>query len=377
MARNICILSDGTGQAGGSNPIDWTNVYRLYKATRAIAPERQLAFYDPGLGSHPDTGKPRPLLRRLTDLLSQATGYGITRNIIDCYTAALLSYRPGDRLYLFGFSRGAYTVRSLGGTLGLCGIPPGFADVMRWDEFEPKLEGEARAIATEAVTTVYQERDEGKRLEAAAHFRERYRCGEAPPYFIGVWDTVRALGIKGVSDLFPGRHHFNNDRLDARVVHGRQALSIDENRKTFKPEIWDERAAPEGQIVQRWFAGVHTDVGGGYGLAMGLADLTLGWITTEATTIAHPLLVEPELTASLRPDALGKQHDELRSGIVPWLRGTREAYVASERLGSVAQADGSVDPRFRAGLVPVLDDEWPYRPLALKAHRDFSRYYAG
>ncbi|WP_082767517.1 DUF2235 domain-containing protein [Bosea sp. PAMC 26642] len=375
MARNICIFSDGTGQAGGANPINWTHVYRLFKATREIDPPRQICFYDPGLGSSPDAGETRGLFRRVKDALAQATGYGITDNIVDCYTALLLSYRPGDTVYLFGFSRGAYTVRSLGGALGLCGIPPGLPKLERWDEFEAQIHGDVRDIAKEAVTKVYQERDAGMRAAAAAAFRTKYGSQELPPHFIGVWDTVKALGIKGISDLLPGRHSFNNDLLNPKVAHGRQALSIDENRKTFKPEIWDERGAPPRQIEQRWFSGVHTDIGGGYGLAMGLSDITLTWMLDAATMIDPPLLVDPLLVAELRPDHRGIQHDELQSGVLPWMPGTRENFVTNAYFGSPGKPSVEVDPRFREPKVPILDEERPYRPVAMRQHPDFQHYY--
>jgi uncharacterized protein (DUF2235 family) len=374
MARNICIFSDGTGQAGGANPINWTNVYRLFKATRDVAPPRQICFYDPGLGAHPDGEEPG-WDKWLLNKISQATGYGITTNIIDCYTALLLSYQPGDTVFLFGFSRGAYTVRSLGGALGLCGVPPGLPKLKRWDEFEGEMASSVRAIAKEAVTKVYQERDASRREQAAAEFRDKYGSRQVPPHFIGVWDTVKALGVKGISDLLPGRHTFNNDILNPKVAHGRQALAIDENRKTFRPELWDERAAPAGQIEQRWFSGVHTDVGGGYGLAMGLSDITLEWMLDAATTIDRPLLVDPALRGTLKADHRGKQHDELRTGLVPWSRGTREDFLSSAYFPGHGKASDQVDPRFREPKVPILDDEWPYRPVAMRQHPEFVRYY--
>lgn len=374
MARNICIFSDGTGQAGGANPINWTNVYRLFKATRDIAPSRQICFYDPGLGAHPD-GEVPGWDKWLLNKLSQATGYGITTNIIDCYTALLLSYQPGDTVFLFGFSRGAYTVRSLGAALGLCGVPPGLPKLQRWDEFDAEMHNSVRAIAKEAVTKVYQERDAHRREDAAIAFRKTYGSREVPPHFIGVWDTVKALGIKGISDLLPGRHTFNNDVLNPKVAHGRQALAIDENRKTFRPELWDERQAPLGQIEQRWFSGVHSDIGGGYGLAMGLSDLALKWMLDAATTIDRPLLVDPKLPAELNLDHRGKQHDELRTGLIPWSRGTREDSLSSPYFPGFGTAADRVDPRFREPRVPILDDEQPYRPVAMRQHPAFSRYY--
>ncbi len=361
MARNICIFSDGTGQAGGDNPIDWTNVYRLYKATRDADPTRQICFYDPGLGAHPDGEKPG-LVRRALNILSQATGYGITTNIVDCYTALLLSYEPGDQVFLFGFSRGAYTVRSL-------------PKLARWSELERSLAHEVRAIAEEAVTRVYQERDETKRHEAAAAFRQRYGSQELPPTFVGVWDTVRALGVKGLNGFTLGRHSFNNNRLNQGVPHGRQALAIDENRKTFAPELWEEDEANPDRIKQVWFAGVHTDVGGGYGLKMGLSDITLDWMLTEATAIPQPLIVDPALPASLAPDPLGKQHDQLKSGWIPFTPGTREAFIPPRRSQAGRPVFDTVPPRFKAPAVPILDETLPYRPKALEGHPDYGHLY--
>ena len=128
--RNILIFSDGTGQAGGITFDEYrSNVYKLYRATRCgpdteIDPDKQLAFYDPGFGS-PLSGQGIRFgfLRKFYNLVSSATGLGITRNIIDCYAALICFYRPGDRIFLFGFSRGGLCVRCLGGVLGLCGIP--------------------------------------------------------------------------------------------------------------------------------------------------------------------------------------------------------------------------------------------------------------
>lgn len=373
MARNICIFSDGTGQAGGDNPINWTNVYRLYKSTRAIDPVRQICFYDPGLGAHPDGEEPG-LVRRALNILSQATGYGITTNIVDCYTALLLSYEPGDQIFLFGFSRGAYTVRSLGGAIGLCGVPPGLPKLARWSELQRSLAHDVRTIAEEAVTRVYQERDETKRHEAAAAFRRRYGSEELPPTFVGVWDTVRALGVKGLNSFTLGRHSFNNNRLHKGVPHGRQALAIDENRKTFAPELWEEDEEHPDRIKQVWFAGVHTDVGGGYGLKMGLSDITLDWMLKEATAIPQPLIVDPALPASLLPDALGKQHDQLRSGWIPFTPGTREGFVPLRPSQGGRPIFGTVPPRFEAPEVQILDERRPYRPQALRDHPDFSSF---
>jgi uncharacterized protein (DUF2235 family) len=210
MPKNILIFSDGTGQAGGIFVDEnRSNVYKLYRATRVgpdstIDPERQLAFYDPGLGSQSDGGQIKiAVARKIYNFISQGTGLGITRNIIDCYAAILNLWRPGDRIFLIGFSRGAYTVRCVGGVLSFCGVPTHMkiGEPLRYDS------GTIRTIAAEAVKQVYQygssiKGDPFKELreERARDFRRVHgsdQDGHANeyPHFIGVFDTVAALGV--------------------------------------------------------------------------------------------------------------------------------------------------------------------------------------
>lgn len=214
MPKNILIFSDGTGQAGGLKPDQaLSNVYKLYRAARVspendVDPERQVAFYDAGLGTENDEGsipiRPIKLYRKA---LSGATGTGISRNIADCYEAIIKHYEPGDRVFLFGFSRGAYTARCVGGVMSYCGIPTQGADGSPLPRFGNAL----RRIAVEAVREVY-EHGSGKagpkyaaeRQEKAKRFRKKYdsedSAGEANelPYFVGVFDTVAALGSAGL-----------------------------------------------------------------------------------------------------------------------------------------------------------------------------------
>lgn len=214
MSRNIVIFSDGTGQRGGLLVDERrSNIYKLYRACRiapdsCVDPGRQLAFYDPGLGTLPGgIDSPLALARSFYNLASQATGLGITGNIIDCYAALLRLWEPGDRIFLFGFSRGAYTIRCLGGVLRLCGIPTSAADgaVLKRDT------ASLRRIASEAVriynyTNSRPKSDRTPRqaelLNHRALLAERFRAqygsegqdgGNARPYFIGVFDTVASL----------------------------------------------------------------------------------------------------------------------------------------------------------------------------------------
>lgn len=227
MAKNIVIFSDGTGQAGGINFDEArTNVYKLFRACRVgpdtrIDPSEQIAFYDPGLGSAADGGHFKVgWLRTFYNLLSMATGLGITANIIDCYAAIIRLYEDGDRIFLIGFSRGAYTVRSLAGVMSYCGIPRHLPDgaPLRLD-----LQG-SHELAQHAVKDVYQfcsSYDRKKvgsyllfmlrtRDAIAAKFRAEHGCSVVKdgteqanvfPYFIGVFDTVAALGNKWLAPV--------------------------------------------------------------------------------------------------------------------------------------------------------------------------------
>lgn len=219
MAKNVLIFSDGTGQAGGHSLEERrSNIYKLYRATRVgpdspIDPSEQVAYYDAGLGSRPPGGGGMfsGFYRSVHNFLSQATGFGITTNLIDCYEMIIRLWRPGDRIFLFGFSRGAYTVRCLAGVLSLCGIPTRLEDgaPMRYDS------ATARRLARIAVKEVYQHTASrtpsqaterqlellDQRNELARQFCETYASKKDDkseyPYFIGVFDTVASIANKG------------------------------------------------------------------------------------------------------------------------------------------------------------------------------------
>lgn len=218
MPKNILIFSDGTGQAGGISLDERrSNIYKLFRATRvgpdsSISPADQVAFYDAGLGSVPPSGGMiKTGIRWAHNFLSQATGFGLTTNIIDCYEAIIRLWRPGDRIYLFGFSRGAYTARCVGGVLAHCGVPTRLEGgaPMKYDS------GTTRRLATIAVKKVYQHTASvplhkatarqkelmEQRSELARQFRETYASRldnkSDYPFFIGVFDTVAAIASKG------------------------------------------------------------------------------------------------------------------------------------------------------------------------------------
>ena len=216
MPKNIVVFSDGTGQDGGVRPEQRiSNVYKMYRSSRvhpdnAIDPVEQVCFYDPGRERTSAQSGLTGIMRKIDKLLQSVTGRGITKNMTDCYEFIINHYKEGDRIYLIGFSRGAYTVRSLANTIMLCGIPTKAENgpLLRYRK-------QVHDIAREAVETVYEHGAgharadyETERDEQARRFRAKYGSnfvGEdadmdrsnAAAYFVGVFDTVAALGASG------------------------------------------------------------------------------------------------------------------------------------------------------------------------------------
>ncbi|MCL2714232.1 MAG: DUF2235 domain-containing protein [Alphaproteobacteria bacterium] len=215
MAKNIVVFADGTCQDGGARPEQRaSNIYKMYQISRdhsgsGIDPSRQVAFYDAGLGSDIGATALAAPIRFVQKLMGSLTGAGIKRNIADCYEFIINHYEDGDRIFLFGFSRGGYTVRSLACLLMLCGIPAKTPDgpLKRYGKA-------ARDIAREAVETVLEhgaghprKKFEKERLELARRFRNDYGSGSdtvsnVAPYFVGVFDAVTALEARGLRRFF-------------------------------------------------------------------------------------------------------------------------------------------------------------------------------
>jgi uncharacterized protein (DUF2235 family) len=213
LPKNIVVFSDGTGQDGGVRPEQrFSNVWKMYRASRSgpdsgIDPREQVSFYDAGLGTDAGATALSAPLRSLQKLLSSVTGRGITTNIVDCYEFILNHYQRGDRIYLVGFSRGAYTARCVANLLMLCGVPSTLAG-----NPIPRFRKATRDIAKEAVFEVFEHgagrpraEFQDERNEKARRFRMKYgsshadtdAASNAAPYFIGVFDTVAALGAQG------------------------------------------------------------------------------------------------------------------------------------------------------------------------------------
>jgi len=305
MAKNIVIFSDGTGQEGGQG--NNTNVYKLFNMVEDRT-HNQVAFYDRGLG----TG-----WRKIS---GNAVGAGISKNILECYQFIFENYNAGDQIFLFGFSRGATTVRSLSGFIHMFGILP-----------------KSRPELIKAAYKIYKIENKRKRNRKAAEFVNRNHTMWAKIQFLGVWDTVTALGlpIKSLDvilDKIPlFRHRFHDLKLSRSVVHARHALAIDDQRLTFHPTLWEAEIKQGQTMKQVWFCGMHTDVGGGYA-EQGLSDVTLEWMISEATI--NGLLIYSGHSVSIKPDPDGIMHDSRGSFITRLYRKQERSWDA-EKFGKL------------------------------------------
>lgn len=262
MAKRIVFCSDGTwnhpGETQNGMPAD-TNVYKLFKTLEVSA--TQVPRYDDGVGAD---GLP------VDRILGGAIGDGLFGKIKDGYVFLSHMYEDGDAIYLFGFSRGAYTARSLGGMLAACGLPA-----------KDKLTDQTVEDAFEA----YRNRANRPALKAA--LQATYGNRDVPIAMVGVWDTVGALGIPGdvFENLDDGIYGFLDTSLSIRVKAAYHALSIDERRNEFPATVWKSLSADAlaagNTLRQIWFPGVHSDVGGGYA-ETGLSDIALTWMMKNA-----------------------------------------------------------------------------------------------
>jgi len=251
MSKRIIFCADGTWDS----PQNKTNVYKISQAI-VVSPD-QLPFYDDGVGSD---GLP------IERLAGGAMGLGLFQKIKDGYTKIAHAYDQGDDLFIFGFSRGAYTARSLAGMIAICGLPT--------QPFDANL-----------VNTAFNAyRNQAQRDTLLASLAP-YGMFDAKIRMVGVWDTVGALGIPaafgGVDDILYG---FLSVSLHPDVQNAYHAMAIDERRREFPPTLWNSPPAPGQTLEQIWFGGVHCDVGGGYAQT-GLSDITLSWMMNKANQL--------------------------------------------------------------------------------------------
>jgi uncharacterized protein (DUF2235 family) len=266
MAKRIVICADGTWNKPEQTDQGTSRSTNVVKIVTAVRPQdskgmTQVVYYHKGVGERGG------LWDRLT---GGAFGAGISQNIEDIYLFLISNYAPGDELFLLGFSRGAYTARSVAGFIRNSGI------------LKPEFLSKYRE-----AHDLYRDRSDAShpRSEQAVNFRNQYAWPDFNIRFIGVWDTVGALGIPVMPVRFwtKKRYEFHDVELSSHVDYAYQALAIDERRKPFLPAVWKRQpSAIETQVLeQAWFPGVHCDVGGGYPIT-GLSDGALLWMCDRA-----------------------------------------------------------------------------------------------
>jgi hypothetical protein len=359
--KRLVLCCDGTwnsaDQESDHEPCP-TNVVRLgYRvAKRDPAGVAQIVYYDQGVG----TGN---TIDRLT---GGAIGKGLDDNIYDAYRFLICNYEPGDELHFFGFSRGAFTARSVVGMLRKCGILA-------------SKHGREYRRAIELYRDAQKPAGPGP-----IEFRTRY-CSygnaELEVRFIGVWDTVGALGIplRGLRWLTKNEYTFHDTELSGAVSNACHALAVDEHRKPFEPAIWEYKPKPWQHIEQVWFCGAHSDVGGGYArervdsgpedsprFEPQLADISLDWMIARARGCG---LAFDAGVLELNPLALdpgAKIHDS-RTGLynlVPEFDRVIGLATIDKKQTEELDATQSLHPSVRARW----DADPHYRPESLKRY---------
>jgi uncharacterized protein (DUF2235 family) len=339
--KRLIVCCDGTWNDADSGS-EFTNVARLSWAILPLESRGgneipQIVYYHSGVG----TG----------DILDRAmgggVGMGLSRHVRDAYSFIANNYCDGDEIFLFGFSRGAYTARSIGGLIGYAGLlhkheMDRFASL--WESY--RLRGKPGHVD---ILNQFPQR----------HFPIKIKC-------VGVWDTVGALGIPGHLDqVFTSFYQFHDTGLGVHIENAFHALALDEMRVDFQPTLWIQNldAKANGQVLKQvWFAGVHSNVGGGYD-EHGLSDVALAWM---AGQIESMLAIDTDYLKEKRDRrngwGLGRIYDSA-AGIEWKIRGTKPRSPMTNMDATSQSIHGSVAERLKqdAACVPK-----PYVSNALK-----------
>jgi len=353
--KNIVICCDGTGNQFGRHN---SNIIKLYKML--ICDPHQIAYYHPGVGTLGARNALSFVGKTWTKIIGLAFGYGISDNISDAYQFLMANFEESDRLFVFGFSRGAYTARALCGMLHTVGL------------LRPGNEG----LIPYAIRMIKSSHID---FDVARDFKETF--GRAcKPYFVGVWDTVCSLGWIYNPVNFPYTRATKNPDLHI----ARHAMSIDEHRAFFRANSFGDPADTCQDVVEAWFAGVHSDVGGSYPESESqLSKISLRWMLCEAERAG--LAVDPQRKAAIlggnppwvAPDPTTRnQHESLRGAwwvaeIWPKVEGAKNAqgkWVKQVRVNLARRRSIPVDALFHDSVQSRLAaGNIHYRPKNLPA----------
>ncbi len=308
--RNLYVCFDGTWNTPDQKVGEIVCPTNVRKFFNALAATETMKFYHPGVGTEGG---------RIKKLVDGAFGSSIDDHIVNGYHWLCRNYLPSDRIFIIGFSRGAYSARSLAGMIGQC------SGLLRLYD---KGDEEQWRIVKDAYQNRYRLRNQQWGMEVD---RLQDQDGsDVGVYFVGAWDTVGALGVPDDAELAnmldrPSEYRFHDVALGKHVRHARHAVAMNEVRSSFAPTLWvDENNNPfsekdfgDGRTVkQKWFSGVHADVGGGY-LETGLSDVALQWMIEEASSLgAH---FEVSMLKQIAPNPNGYMHDSY-SGVFEMFR---------------------------------------------------------
>lgn len=271
--RDLVVMLDGTGNELGRN---LSNVLKLFRIVEKD--DGQRIFYNPGVGTIGKPGRWRRFRQNWSKVFGLATGWGLDGNILEAYGWLCRNWKPGDRIWLFGFSRGAWTARVLGGFIHMIGL-------LRPDQLN--LCGYA--------LVAYKKAAENDDLPIAWHFSRVSASRRATIHFMGVWDTVGSVIVPRKDRLIPSLESLPYTMQNPAVRSFRHAMAIDERRRMFRVARWKRGQKyvenpfstgqrPDQDAIEMWFAGVHSDVGGGYPEEeSGLSKYPLIWMVDEAS----------------------------------------------------------------------------------------------
>lgn len=341
MPKKIIVCADGTWNTESQTDEGYPSSTNVVKIARALLPTdskgvQQLVHYERGVGTNIGFR-----------VRGGALGRGLFQNVVDCYRFLCHNYEPGDRLYLFGFSRGAYTARSLAGLVRNSGI------LKRGEE----------SAEREAID-LYRDYAPDTAPEGPVSIKFREAHSHSPEIeFIGVWDTVGALGIPNLDGSFRVLKgldwQFHDVTLSSKTTNAFHALAIHEHRAEFVPTLWELPAdAPKDQrLEQTWFAGVHSDVGGGYP-ATGLSDVAMEWMVEKAEQFGG--LVFDHKTLALHPDPTANGHDSFGAfyKVLDWMERKKGGFVREFSAGG-AKTNETIHPRVFERFGKLPNEKWP------------------
>jgi uncharacterized protein (DUF2235 family) len=389
--KRLIFCFDGTW-----NNLDSGHVTNVGTTAQSIAPQSkdemaQIVYYDEGVGNARRNAN--FIVKNIEKFSGGLLGHGLLANLAEAYKFLIFNYQPGDQIFVFGFSRGAFSARSFTGLLHACGVLRRShveritEAIDNYRKLNPSILSDALKLRTfrwnYGKNSCVDPEEDAWRCEA---FPDDYSAGESPLLqieYLGVWDTVGSLGIPShwdLSKLVNHKYRFHDCRLSTFIKYARHAVAIDERRKNFAPTIWDNldevnkqagfcSTDPDAPYQEVWFPGTHGSVGGG-GSIRGLSDEALNWILRGAKD--HGITLDTEDASEIfriKPN-FRAQLDNVDPEKKPTIMGRAMALLPkSDRLpGPKGLHQVSISARYRwAAKAKYLPEKVQYRPNTLNS----------